>query len=328
MSRSHLPRNVIVGSFVAGAVFAFAGRALSATTSPDNHAAPSAAKVPAATSKPKAAPAMGKVTNKPEAVKHAEAPIPPTPSEKPTPDTKHADAHQGPAGGEKVQTPSASEALAWLEEGNARWVSNSSQNPNISGERRGEVAAGQHPFVTVLTCADSRLPVERLFDRGVGDVFVIRVAGNVAGGSETGTIEYGVGHLHTPLLIVMGHTKCGAVAAAATNAQLHGKVAELVSHIKPAVDRARKNNPEANADTLTALAVKENVWQSIFDLYKSSDELRQFAANGKVKVIGAVCDISTGKVEFLGEHPWQAALLNALDTDNNKATANADDEKH
>jgi carbonic anhydrase len=207
----------------------------------------------------------------------------------------------------------ADRALELLKEGNERWVGGTPQNPNSDSSRREQTAdKGQKPFVTVLTCADSRIPVERVFDRGVGEVFAIRVAGNVAGASEAGTIEYGLGHLHTPLLVVMGHTKCGAVAAAASGAQVHGKVAELVGNITPAVDRAKRNNPDADSAELTAMAVKENVWQSIFDLYKSSQEIRALAKNGTVRVVGAIYDISTGKVEWLGEHPWQAEIIDAM----------------
>ncbi len=208
----------------------------------------------------------------------------------------------------------ADRALEMLKEGNLRWVSGDVKNPNIDSTRRELVAdKGQKPFATVLTCSDSRVPIERVFDRGVGEIFTVRVAGNVSGGAaETGTIEYGVEHLHTPLLVVMGHTKCGAVAAAAAGTPLHGKVAELVANIAPAVERAKLSAPNADPNALAAAAVKENVWQSIFDLYRSSDELRQEAKEGKVRVIGAIYDISTGKVEWLGEHPWQSQILDAL----------------
>lgn len=210
-------------------------------------------------------------------------------------------------------TITAEQALAFLTEGNARWVANTPQAPNTDSSRRADVAEnGQKPFVTVLTCADSRLPVERLFDRGVGDVFVVRVAGNVAGESETGTIEYGVGHLKTPLLVVMGHTKCGAVAAAASGAEVHGHVADLVSQITPAVDRAKRANPNLTGADLAAAAVKENVWQTVFQLFKNSPEFLEAVQSGKLKVVGAVCDISTGKVEWMGEHPWQSELIAAF----------------
>lgn len=236
---------------------------------------------------------------------------------------------KGEAGEAKVEM-TAEKALALLQEGNVRWVAGTPNNPASEPSRRALLAEqGQKPVATVLTCSDSRMPVERIFDRGVGEVFVVRVAGNVGGVDETGTIEYGVGHLKTPLLVVMGHTKCGAVAAAASGATLHGKVAELVAHISPAVERAKRNNPGFNEKDLPALAVRENVWQSIYDLMKNSGEIREAVAKKEVKVVGAVCDISTGKVEWLGEHPWQSEILDAL---NHQAAgpvhAEAVEEKH
>ncbi|MBL8763938.1 MAG: carbonic anhydrase [Phycisphaerae bacterium] len=209
--------------------------------------------------------------------------------------------------------PNADAALALLREGNARWAGGRSEHPNSSESRRELTASeGQRPFVTVLTCADSRVPVERVFDRGVGDVFSVRVAGNVAGVSEVGTIEYGVEHLGTPLLVVMGHTKCGAVAAAASHAETHGSVGDVVRRIAPAVERAERVNPGVDGAALASAAVKENVWQSVFDLLKGSDELRRRVASGELQVVGAVYDLSTGRVDFLGEHPWQSELLTAL----------------
>ncbi|MCW5765001.1 MAG: hypothetical protein KIT68_03380 [Phycisphaeraceae bacterium] len=228
--------------------------------------------------------------------------------------------------GESSGPVTAAQALALLREGNARWVSGATLSPNSGSDRRTEVAdKGQTPFATILTCSDSRLPVERLFDRGVGDVFVVRVAGNIAGASEAGTLEYGLGHLHTPLLVVMGHTRCGAVAAAASGAEVHGNVKSLVDAIAPAVERARRFHPELSGPELAAAAVKENVWQTVFDLYRASPEIRALVGQGKVTVVGAVCDISTGKVEWMGEHPWQSELLEALRArDASKASATAE----
>jgi carbonic anhydrase len=210
----------------------------------------------------------------------------------------------------KAMEPDA--ALKLLQEGNERWVSGKFENPNTNSERRTQQATdGQSPFVTVLTCADSRLPVERVFDRGVGEVFVIRVAGNVAGPHEAGTIEYGAGHLNSRLLVVMGHSKCGAVAAACSGAKIEGNVGSLVENIKPAVDRA-KSNTNAEGAALTSAAIRENVWQSVFDLLRTSPELCKMVKSGHVKVVGAVCDVATGKVEWMGEHPWQDALVQAF----------------
>ncbi|HEX2838339.1 MAG TPA: carbonic anhydrase [Phycisphaerales bacterium] len=220
-----------------------------------------------------------------------------------------------PAHAAAADSISPDEALALLQEGNQRWADGEPTNPNTDADRREDLAAhGQKPFVTVLTCADSRIPVERVFDRGVGEVFTVRVAGNVAGESEAGTIEYGVGHLKTGLLVVMGHTKCGAVAAACSGAQVHGKVASLIQHVTPAVERARKNNPGASESELATLTERENVWQSVYDLLKSSDEVREMVAAKNLKVVGAIYDISTGKVEFMGEHPWQTELVAAIDS--------------
>jgi len=259
-----------------------------------------------ATAKPAAAkPNSPKAaTPKPASPEHAPAAAPADPHANPAPDAHAAAAPVGEFDADSV--------LSKLSEGNARWISGKTTNPHTDSAWRAEVAMGQHPFVTVLTCADSRLPVERIFDQGVGDVFVVRVAGNVAGGSEVGTIEYGVGHLKTPVLVVMGHTKCGAVAAAAANADVHGKLAELVNRVKPGVERARRQNPGAAEADVVAAAIKENIWQTVFDVMKDSEEIRTAVAAGHVRVVGAICDITTGKVEWMGEHPWQSELLASL----------------
>lgn len=226
-----------------------------------------------------------------------------------------------PAPSEPTRT--ADEALALLVEGNARWINDRAESPNTDAQRRKTTAEkGQKPFVTVLTCADSRVPVEQLFDRGVGEVFAVRVAGSVVGDHEIGTIEYGVGHLHTPLVVVMGHSKCGAVAATVSDADVHGRIRGLVECIRPSVERARKLNPTLSGDELVSAAVRENVWQSVFELLKSSDEIRESVLRSEVRVVGAVYDIASGRVEVLGEHPWQSQLMGALGSANGRgATA-------
>lgn len=216
-------------------------------------------------------------------------------------------------------SPTADQALRFLVEGNARWASGTPTSPNIDATRRARLAEqGQHPFAIVLTCADSRVPAERLFDRGVGDIFTVRVAGNIAGNSETGTIDYAVEHLKSPVLVVMGHTKCGAVSAACSKAEAHGRLADLLHAISPAVDRTQLTNPGLQGPELAAAAVRENVWQSIFDLVKGSDVVRAKLNSRELTVVGAVYDIASGKVEFMGEHPWQSELLEAM---NARATA-------
>ncbi|MDX2114335.1 MAG: carbonic anhydrase [Planctomycetota bacterium] len=220
----------------------------------------------------------------------------------------------GGAGGEAAATtPDAQQALTWLREGNERFVRGEVKHVNADAERRAAVAAGQNPFVSVLSCADSRVPVERLFDRGIGDVFVVRVAGNVADTDEIGTLEYGVGHLHTPLVVVMGHTSCGAVKAVLSGAEVHGSIPGLVDNIIPAVEWIKKNRPELTGDALVNAAIEANVWQAMDDLITGSSELREHVRSGKTMVVGAVYDLSSGKVRWLGEHPYQDRLTEATE---------------
>jgi carbonic anhydrase len=140
-------------------------------------------------------------------------------------------------------------------------------------------------------------------------VFVIRVAGNVADTDEIGTIEYGVGHLGSPLVVVMGHTKCGAVTAVVDGAKVHGHIGQLVENIGPAAQKARAANPDLKGPALVSEAIAANVWQSVEDLILKSDEVREKVAEGKVQVVGAVYDIHSGNVQWLGEHPQQSTLV-------------------
>lgn len=229
----------------------------------------------------------------------------------------HGDAHadSSPAHDPQPETINADAAMRVLTEGNGRWVRGECRNPNTGADRREHTATnGQRPFATILTCADSRLPVERVFDRGVGELFVVRVAGNVVTPEEAGTIEYGSQHLHVPLVVVMGHTRCGAVQAAAEGARPGGNVESLLARIAPAVERARRINGEGDGADLASAAVRENVWQSIFDLIRGSSTTRELIASGELRVVGAVCDVATGRVEWLGEHPWQSALVDAFNS--------------
>lgn len=197
-------------------------------------------------------------------------------------------------------------SLLLLKEGNQRYATSKSQHPSLEENRRIAIAKeGQEPFVTVLSCADSRVPPELLFDRGLGELFVVRVAGNVAGVDELASIEYGVGHLHTPILLVLGHSKCGAVTAAAKGAALHGHLPSLVANIRPAVERAK----DVGGTDVVSSAIRENVWQAINDIITKSEVIQQCVKEGSVKVIGALYDIDSGKVDWLGEHPQMQNLL-------------------
>ncbi len=199
-------------------------------------------------------------------------------------------------------------AVALLKEGNTRYLSGKLQHPNLDAERRAStVAEGQEPFATILACSDSREPVELIFDRGIGDLFVVRVAGNIAGVSELATVEYGVGHLNTPLLVVMGHTKCGAVTAVVKGAELHGHLPALAEKIKPAVELARTQTTDA--DALVPKAIRANVWQTIGTIISQSSIVREKLTAGKVQIVGAVYDLEQGTVAWLGAHPDEQKML-------------------
>lgn len=211
--------------------------------------------------------------------------------------------------GNPQQSPGWAAALQQLQVGHARYLCGKPDRPNGTAQRREETAKGQHPFAVVLSCADSRLPVEMIFDQGIGDVFTIRVAGNVADKSQVGSIEYAVEHLHTPLVVVMGHRGCGAVAAACSKAELHGALAAVVDPIRPAVDRAERSG--ARGDGLLDEAIKSNVWVSIENLLGGSAAIRDAVAGGNLRVIGAVYDIHSGAMNWLGTHPDEGRLLSA-----------------
>lgn len=209
----------------------------------------------------------------------------------------------------------AVDPLQALKDGNARYVSDAPVHPRDNASRRAETAKGQEPFAVILGCADSRVAPELVFDVGIGDVFDIRVAGNVAGTDEIGSIEYAVEHVHTPLLVVLGHSSCGAVTAAVEHpAGLPVRVTQLIAPIAPAVDQVRAANPKLTGSALVAAAVRANVMQQVRDLLHTSDIVRDAVRAKKLQVVGAVYDLPSGKVEFIGTHPEQERLVAEPDT--------------
>ena len=194
---------------------------------------------------------------------------------------------------------SAEQALARLKEGNARFVSGHARFPTMQKEVLAELAKGQQPYATILGCSDSRVPPELVFDAGFGELFIIRVAGNVLGPSITGTLQYAGTHLHTPLFVVLGHEGCGAVEAAIAEkfhaARHRSRIALLLENIVPALDNLDRTLPAAE---LLSAAVEANVRWTIRELL-ASPEAKARAAHGDVKLMGAVYDLVTGRVRFL-----------------------------
>ena len=195
-----------------------------------------------------------------------------------------------------IASPSVSPdaALQKLVEGNQRFVQHRPQYPDQSETRLREVAQSQHPFATILSCADSRVPAEIVFDQGIGNIFDVRIAGNIATPEAIGSIEYAVALLGTPLLMVLGHERCGAVTAAVQNKSLPGEISTFVKAILPAVKRV-KDRPGDTVDN----AVVANVLYQIEQLQRSPLLMEQLQS-GKLKIIGGRYDLDTGRVMILG----------------------------
>ena len=211
------------------------------------------------------------------------------------------------ASGSKATKPSPDEAIAILKAGNERFVSGKGTRPHADAARlalAGKENQGDHAYATVITCSDSRVPVEILFDAGVMDIFVIRVAGNVLDVDEIGSVEYGLAHVNTPVFVVLGHTQCGAVTAVTNAVQGHGHPLErnippLVDNIIPAVKEAIADNPSVHGAEVIPHAIEENIWQGIEDLFMNSPVSRDLVNAGKVKVVGAIYDVANGKINWL-----------------------------
>jgi carbonic anhydrase len=153
------------------------------------------------------------------------------------------------------------------------------------------------------------VPAEIIFDQGIGDLFVVRVAGNVAATDEIGSLEYAVDVRAVPLVVVLGHTQCGAVGAVLDDTKLPPNITSLLAPIKPAVDQAREANPEAAKDVLLKAAIIGNVWQALDDILRLSPIIRERVKDGRAQVAGALYDLDTGQVQWLGRHPDQEKLL-------------------
>ncbi len=202
---------------------------------------------------------------------------------------------RSPSSGQNAEEKiTADSVLAELKTGNKHHVAHRYQHPHETLDRQRQLVSGQHPHAEVLSCSDSRVPPEIVFDQGLGDLFVIRVAGNVASDAEIGSLEYGAEHLHVPLIVVLGHESCGAVTAAVQGGPPEGHLSSLVDLIKPAVEKTRgmSGDPVSNA-------VRMNVALVVKQLRSSTPILSELVAHGKLRIVGAVYSIDTGAVTWL-----------------------------
>lgn len=189
-----------------------------------------------------------------------------------------------------IKTPD--DALAELKNGNQRFIDGKLINTNYKEEIEA-TKNDQHPHSLILSCLDSRIPPEIIFDQGIGNIFVARVAGNVEDPNILGSMEFATKVKGTKLIVVMGHNKCGAVKGAIDNAEL-GNLTQLVEQIKPAI-----TGDKSNADSMMNESAKKNVELTIADILKQSPVINDLVKQGSVKIVGAFYDITDGKVSFM-----------------------------
>jgi carbonic anhydrase len=198
------------------------------------------------------------------------------------------------------------EALDLLKRGNADFVNDVPSQAPINRERRLEIAQGQTPFAVLVGCSDSRVSPEILFERGLGELFIVRNAGNVLDTAAMGSVEYAVGNLGVPLVLVLGHERCGAVGAALSvvgeNATFPGSIGHMVDPILPAAIKARAEvGAEAPGGQVLEAAVRENVARVVTELRTASPVLAQPLAEGRLMIVGAYYDLDEGRVDFFLE---------------------------
>ncbi|MEQ8189842.1 MAG: carbonic anhydrase [Candidatus Eremiobacterota bacterium] len=191
-------------------------------------------------------------------------------------------------------TITSDEALKKLITGNKRFAERNMQHPNQTEERQNEIISGQKPFAIILSCSDSRIPPEIVFDQGLGDLFVIRVAGNILDDIIKGSIEYAVDHLKVKLVMVMGHSNCGALKAAIAGDNVSINISHIINSLLPSVAKARELKGDIHEN-----ATKLNILRAVEKLMASPPVLDTLVEKGQIKIVGAYYDLETGLVEIL-----------------------------
>jgi carbonic anhydrase len=184
-------------------------------------------------------------------------------------------------------------ALQKLIEGNKRYKNGEAIHPNQSAECRAESANAPHPFAVILSCSDSRVPTEIIFDCGIGDLFVVRNAGNVINDEVLGSIEYAVEYFGVRLIVVLGHNRCGAVSAAVQTGNFPGHINSLIDALQPALEKAKKQSGDLIENT-----VNENVAMAVQKLKSSGAVIEPFIHHGTLKIIGATYNMDDGSISF------------------------------
>jgi carbonic anhydrase len=213
------------------------------------------------------------------------APVPAAPPRSPAPHSAHPIS---------TERPSPEAALQRLLDGNARYVAGHAEHPNQSVARRVEVASGQSPFAVIVTCSDSRVAPEFYFDQGLGDLFVVRDAGNTLNDHVIGSIEYAVEHLHASIVLVVGHEKCGAVSAAIAGGRAEGRIGTIIEAIRPAVKETRNQSGDK-----TDNAIRGNARRGAQTLAVTDPIISHAVKTGEIKIFAARYDLASGRVELL-----------------------------
>ena len=198
---------------------------------------------------------------------------------------------------------SAQEALQRLKDGNQNFVEGKVQYKKLSHQQRADLADEQHPFAIILGCSDSRVPAEIVFDQGLGDLFVIRVAGNIVAPSQVGSVEFAAESFGCPLVVVLGHSHCGAIKSTIhtllnPNTTHSSNLMSIVNRVRPAVEMLFQTDLKNDVDKLSQHAVKANVFASVNQLRHGSAVLENLTQQGKLVIVGAEYSLETGEVEF------------------------------
>ncbi len=201
----------------------------------------------------------------------------------------------------------AEDALKRLQEGNRRFAANASIAATfLDSARRAALLAGQAPFAIILGCSDSRVPAELVFDQGLGDLFVIRVAGNIVAPSQVGSVEFAASRFGTPLVVVLGHTQCGAITATFEAVTGQGQAASnnlrsIVERVRPAVETVLAAGPHQSTDAIIHQAIRANVRAAVDHLKHGSALLERLVQTAGLRIVGAEYSLETGIVEFFDD---------------------------
>ncbi len=287
-----------------------------------DHAKPAAHPPPAKPApKPEPKPEP-KPAAKPSALgEHKEAPKPPPPKPAPKAPIRHATRAQRPKPTPKPEPaephdkpipeyPVPGNILPDLVAGNRRFASGHPTHPRQNAARIAQTAAtAEHPRACILTCTDSRIAPELIFDQGIGDLHTLRLAGHIASPDAIASLELTLEETNTPVCVVLGHTGCAAVTSIVEDRRLSSNAATMLKPVANAVARTRRYNPSLKGHALSDECVRVNVWQSVEDLLRGSEMIATRVRTGILKITGAVYHTDTGVVEWLGSYPGQLSIL-------------------